>query len=103
MRAQLEANLKQMGQTFESYAKHAKKTAEEVEKEWTPDARERAKEELILHHLALAEKISPDVEAVEREVKHILEHYKEAVPERARAHVENMLVNEKVFQFLEQQ
>ena len=33
----------------------------------------------------------------------ILEHYKDADPERAQMHAENVLTNEKIFQFLETQ
>ena len=37
------------------------------------------------------------------EVAKILEHYKDADPLRAKIHAENVLTNEKVFQFLENQ
>ena len=42
-------------------------------------------------------------EEVAKEVANILEHYKDADPERAKLHAENVLTNEKVFQFLESQ
>ena len=50
-----------------------------------------------------AEKITADPEQVANEVAMILEHYKEADPERAQMHAENVLTNEKIFQFLENQ
>ena len=49
------------------------------------------------------EKIEADKEQVAKEVTMILEHYKEADPESARIHAENVLTNEAVFQFLEEQ
>ena len=38
-----------------------------------------------------------------KEVVAILEQYKDADPERARMYAENILTNEKIFQFLESQ
>ena len=48
-------------------------------------------------------KIVADPEQVANEVAKILEHYKDADPERAKLHAENVLTNEAVFQFLENQ
>ena len=53
--------------------------------------------------IAKVEKIVADPELVTKEVTAILEHYKDADPERARMHAENVLTNEKIFQFLENQ
>ena len=47
--------------------------------------------------------MSVDEDKIVKEVEHILEHYKDADPERARMHAENVLTNEKIFQFLESQ
>ena len=53
--------------------------------------------------ISKVENISADREQVAKEVAMILEHYKDADPERAELHAENVLTNEKVFQFLEEQ
>ena len=74
-----------------------------MRKEFRGDAEKKAKFSLILNDIAKAEKITADPEQVATEVAAILEHYKDADPERAQMHAENVLTNEKIFQFLETQ
>ena len=97
----MESDITQMGLKFEDYLKHLNKTAEDLRKEFKTDAEKKAKLALILNEIAKAEKIVADEQLVAREVAAILEHYKDADPERARIHAENVLTNEKIFQFLE--
>lgn len=99
----MESDISQMGLKFEDYLKHLNKTLEDLKTEFRPDAVKKAKLALILDKIAKTENIVPDEAAVEKEVNMILEHYKEADPERARAHTEQVLTNEKIFQFLETQ
>lgn len=99
----MESDIAQMGLKFEDYLKHLKKTKEDLRKEFRNDGEKKAKFSLILNEIAKAEKIVPEPEQVEKEVAAILEHYKEADPERARMHAENVLTNERIFQFLETQ
>ena len=81
--------------------KHLNKKVEDLRKEFRTDAEKKAKLALILNEIAKAEKIVAEEEKIAKEVAHILEHYKDADPERARMHTENILTNEKIFQFLE--
>ncbi|MEK6820559.1 MAG: hypothetical protein AABX71_02500, partial [Nanoarchaeota archaeon] len=97
----MESDITQMGLKFEDYLKHINKSIEDLKKEFRVDAEKKAKFSLALNEIAQAEKIEADQEQVANEVAHILEHYKDADPERARMHAENVLTNEKVFQFLE--
>lgn len=97
----MESDVAAMGMQFEEYLKHLNKSAEDLRKEFRNDGEKRAKLALVLNEISKAEKILADEEAVAKEVAHILEHYKDADPERARIHAENMLTNEKIFQFLE--
>jgi trigger factor len=97
----MESDIAQMGLKFEDYLKHLNKTIDDLKKEFRNDAEKKAKLSLILNEIAKIEKISPDLKQVEKEIAMILEHYKEADPERAKIHVENVLTNEAVFQFLE--
>ncbi len=97
MRGQLES----MGLKFEDYLSHLKKTAEDLEKEWHPEAEKRVKFGLVLEAVGKAEQIKPDATELEHEVAHILEHYKDADRERVTAYAENTLINEGVFKFLE--
>jgi trigger factor len=99
----MESDITQMGLKFEDYLKHLNKTKEDLRKEFRTDAEKKAKLALILNEIAKIEKIIPDEEQVAKEIAAILEHYKEADPERARMHAENVLTNEKIFQFLENQ
>ncbi|MFN4181213.1 MAG: trigger factor [Candidatus Paceibacteria bacterium] len=97
----MEADIAAMGLQFEEYLKHINKTVDDLRSEFRTDGEKRAKLALVLNEISKAEKILADEEEVAKEVAHILEHYKEADPERARIHAENMLTNEKIFQFLE--
>ena len=101
MEAQFKGDISHMGLQPEEYLKHIKKTWEDLRKEWYPDAEKRAKTQLILQKISLEEKIEPKKEVVEVEVKKLMEQYKGADPERVKAYVEMILVNEMVIKFLE--
>jgi FKBP-type peptidyl-prolyl cis-trans isomerase (trigger factor) len=83
--------------------KQAKKTEEDIRKEWRPDAEKHAKLQIILNAIAEKEKIMAPAEDIDHEVKHLTEDYKDVDPKRAHAYVSMMLTNEKVFEFLESQ
>lgn len=99
----MESDITQMGLKFEDYLKHLNKTKEDLRKEFRNDGEKKAKLALILNEIAKVEKIVADEKQVVKEVEAILEHYKDADRERARMHAENVLTNEKIFQFLETQ
>ncbi len=103
MVAQFKGDIVRMGTRFESYLKHTGKTWEDMRKEFAPDAEKRSKIEFILHSIASQEKITPSPEETEKEITHILKHHKDADPLRARAYVTNIITNEKVLRFLEDQ
>jgi FKBP-type peptidyl-prolyl cis-trans isomerase (trigger factor) len=103
MQAQFEDDINRAGLKTEDYLKHLKKSPEDLKKEWTPDAEKRAKVQLIITKIALAEKIEADPEQVKKEIEHLLKTYKDATEDRTRAYVEMMLTNEKVFAWLESQ
>jgi trigger factor len=97
----MESDITAMGLKFEDYLKHINKTKEDLQKEFRGDAEKKAKLALILNEIAKTENIKADEEQVAKEVAQILEHYKDADPERARMHAENVLTNEQIFVFLE--
>lgn len=103
MMAQLKGEIANMGLSFEDYLGHVKKTEEDLRKASKPDAEKRAKSQLIINKIAVEEKIEPEKEAVEKELKHLTEHYADADPSRTRAYVEMILTNEAVLKFLEDQ
>ncbi len=99
----MESDISQMGLKFDDYLTHIKKTVEDLRKDFRADAEKKAKLGLVLNEISKTENIKADSEQVDKEVAMILEHYKDADPERARLHAENVLTNEAVFQFLEKQ
>ncbi len=99
----MESDITQMGLKFEDYLTHLNKTREDLRKEFRADAEKKAKLALVLNDIAKAENIKADEELVAKEVAAILEHYKDADPERAQMHAEQVLTNERIFQFLESQ
>ena len=100
---QFTEDITRMGTTITDYLAHAKKSIEDLRKEWRPHAEKKVKLQLILNKIADVEKIVVGAEEIEAEVKHILEHYKDADRERAAIYAMGVLSNEKVFQFLEDQ
>lgn len=101
--AQFSDDVKRMGVKIEDYLKHAKKTIEDLRKEWRPHAEKKAKLQLILNSVVKLENINVDVNEIEEEVKHILSYYKDANKELAYTYAETVLTNEKTYQFLESQ
>lgn len=99
----LQADITQAGFKFDEYLKQINKTEADLRCEWRADAEKRAKLQMIIHDISIKENLKPTEEEIESDVVKITEMYKEADPTRARAYVEQMLENEKVFHFLEQQ
>ncbi|MCU0660107.1 MAG: hypothetical protein MUD00_00630 [Candidatus Pacebacteria bacterium] len=97
----LKTDIENIGFTFDAYLKQMQKTEEDIRKEWLPEAEKRAKLQLVVQKIAETEKIVPDEKDVEHELKHLLEHYKDADPMRARMYITATLTTEKVFRFLE--
>ena len=103
MIAQFKDDISRAGLTYDTYLEHINKTEDDIRKEWRENAVKRAKTQLILGHVANTEKITPDEDVVKKEIDHILGHHKDADRFRVRMYVENMLTNEKVLEFLENQ
>ena len=100
---QLKHDLSHAGMELEDYLKNIKKTEEGIRKEWTEDAKKRSKLQLIAYKIAKDEEIKVSEEEIQKQVNLIMDTHKEADPDRARAYIENVLTNEKVFQLLENQ
>lgn len=99
----LEADITQMGFKMEDYLKQIGKTEADMRTEWRADGEKRAKLQMIIHTISLKENLKASDEEIEKEVTNITTMYKDADPMRARAYVDQMLTNEKVFAFLETQ
>ena len=103
MLAEMKNQTERMGLKFEDYLKHLKKTETDLRTEWRADAEKRLKTALVLAKIAEQEKIGAPETEVAAEIKHLKEHYPDAPEERLRQYVGNILVNEYVFRFLEEQ
>ncbi|MDB5204296.1 MAG: tig, trigger factor, trigger factor [Candidatus Taylorbacteria bacterium] len=96
-------HLSRMGATLEQYLKDTKKTEEDMRVEWKDKATERVQNELILLDIAKIEKIDAKKEDIEREADAMEAQYPGTPKERIEAFVEEVLIKEEVFKFLEEQ
>ena len=103
MLARFHDELNRIGIVFEEYLKQNKKTAEDLKKDWRGEAEKRGRLQIILDAICESEKIELPKAEIEMEVKHLLKHYKDADPLRAESYVTTLILNEKVFEFLENQ
>ncbi len=99
---QMKQDITRFGGTWEEYLIHTKKTEEEIKADWKDDAHKRAMSQLILHKIALAEKLSASDEEIEVELVRVLATVQDADEERAKAYLYQALTNEKVLKFLEE-
>ena len=100
---QFKNDISQFGMKPEDYLAQIKKTEEDLRKEWTPEAEKRAKMNVVLAEISIAEKIVPNPEEVEAQAAQLLATYSDLDPLRAKIYVEHMMINEEVFKFLEGQ
>lgn len=100
---QLRHDIEQMGLKFDEYLKNVKKTEDDIKTEWRGEAEKRAKIQFIVTKIGLEENISPSDDELNQEVKHLIEHNKEADEPRARLYLASLITNQKVMEFLENQ
>lgn len=101
MLAEMQYNIESMGLQFTEYLARIKKTEAELREENIPSAEKRLKVKLILKKIAEAEKITPTPDEIKSEVEKLVSYYKDVNPERAAMYAEDVLKDEKVFEFLE--
>ena len=103
MFAQMKEDLTRANLSMEDYLGHIKKSKEDLITEWRPAAEKRARLQLILNEIAKKEAIKPDQEAVNTQVKQLMEQHKDADEARVRVYVTSVMANEAVMQMLESQ
>lgn len=103
MEGRFSDDLVRMGKTLENYFAEAKKTREELRKEWEPAATKRAHIRLILSHIAQKENITANEETLAKEIEIAKKHYPDSRPETLRAHIAHALRNEAVLEWLDKQ
>jgi len=108
MLAEFELQLSQMNTSLEDFLANAKKTREELEKDWAPQAERRVLSALALEKIATDRELEPSNEEIEAEMNRVLQYYRsmkqiEKDVDLARLHQysRGRLRNEKVLEFLE--
>ncbi len=99
--SQMKTEVEREGLNFDEYLKGIKKSSDDIRKESRIKAEKSVRYNLILKNLARIEGIVVPAEEVLREAEKLVKMYAGADLESAKIYVEDILVNNKVFQFLE--
>ncbi len=97
---QFKEDIERIGANIDEYLKHINKKIDDLRTDWKPNAEKKAKLQIILNHIAKAEKIEVPKTIIKEHVERITEQYKDADKERAWIFAETYLTNDKVFEFL---
>ena len=97
-----------MGTSLDDFLAKSKKTREELEKDWTPQANRRVLSALALERIAIDRELEPSAADIEAEMNRVLQYYrstkqveKDIDLERLHSYSKGRLRNEKVLEFLE--
>jgi trigger factor len=108
MLAEFRSQVASMGLDFADYLSHAKKTEEDLSKDWDPQARKRLSASMILEKIAHDEGVEVENEAVEAEMNRALQYYRTPGDAEKKVDMEALyrsaqgrLRNEAVFVMLE--
>ena len=108
MTGELEAQIQPTGMTLEKYLEQMKKTRQDLEKDWEPQAVKRIKAALALEEIAKDQDIKASSQEIEEEMNKMLQYYKGAKDleknvdlKKMHEYAKGILVNKKVFEFLE--
>lgn len=99
--AQMKDDVQRMGAKFDEYLAQTKKSEEDLKKDFRESSEKKAKIQLIFNKITEAEKLEPNKEILENEVKEILKHYPNASETNARIYVATILLNSEVLKLLE--
>ena len=99
--AQMKDEVKRAGGVFGDYLLQTKKSEEDLKKDLRGSSEKKAKIQLIFNKIAETEKLEPNKEILENEVKEVLKHYPDASETNARIYVATILLNSAVLSLLE--
>lgn len=99
--AQFKDDIARMGGQWADYLTHAKKTEDDLRQDMKESSEKRAKIQLIFNKIAEVEKLVPNKEVFENEVKQLKAHHPEADEENIRIFVTTLLLNQEVLKLLE--
>ncbi len=109
MTAELSESLGRMNLNLDNYLKHINKTPEELKKDWQPQAEKRVKAALVLKEIAKKENIAVAEPEIEERLNVLMRSAPPLTPGQnldltaLRGYVKNVIRNEKVFEFIENQ
>ncbi|MCD4705482.1 trigger factor [bacterium] len=98
---ELEANLTQQNIKLKDYLDHLKKTMEEIEKDFLPQANERVKTALFIREYAIKNNVKTSDEEINQEIKKMLKQYPDSQnngqlqSESYKNYLKNILTNKK--------
>lgn len=108
MMNEFEGNIASMGMNLDQYLGNIKKTRDEIRKDWEASAEKRIKAALALQEIAHLENLSPESAEIEEEMNKTITYFKtqgdmekNVDMERLYNYTKSVLVNKKVFEFLE--
>lgn len=101
--AQMKDDMERMGAKFDEYLVQIKKSEEDLKKDLRESSEKKAKIQLIFNKIAEAEKLEPNKEILENEVKEVMRHYPNASEINARIYVATILLNSEVLKLLEKE
>jgi FKBP-type peptidyl-prolyl cis-trans isomerase (trigger factor) len=96
-------DIERMGGKFDDYLTQAKKSEEDIKKDLRGSSEKKAKIQLIFNKIAEVEKLEPNKEILENEVKEVMKHYPDASETNARIYVATILLNSEVLKLLEKE
>ena len=106
MLRELKESVERMALTWSAYLDHVKKTEEDLEKEWRPEAERRAKFGIVLREIARAENLVPNQKILDERAEQFIRSLSEE--ERKTVSIENLkdtlagrMQHEMVFDVLE--
>lgn len=102
MIGQFEDDVRRLGLSVDSYLTHIKKTREDIQKEWLPEAKKRAQTSLILEEIAHKENLSASSIEIEQEVQRLKKQYPDLDTSKIESYVSRVLTLEKAIVFLEE-
>lgn len=101
--AQMKDDITRTGLKFEDYLAQVKKNEEDLKNDLRESSKKKAEIQLIFNKIAGAEKLEPNKEILENEVKEVMKLYPKASEQNARIYVATILLNSEVLKLLEQQ
>ncbi len=101
MLGQFEDDVRRLGLTVDTYLTHIKKTREDIQKEWLPEAEKRARIDLILEEIAVKENLRPSSAEIEQEVRRLKNQYADLNTAQIESYVNRIMTLEKTIIFLE--